>query len=232
MQRACKPDSVPPPKRKRRPSLSTPHRCGALAANPGVVTGRAPSSPIWPCSGWGLHGRPVARTPVRSYRTISPLPDESGGMFLLHFPSARAARALPGTLARWSPDFPLGDKLPAVARPAEHFQCTSNGGPTGAGGVWVGILSSARRQRSPGPLNSSSVRRMVCEYSAEDECDGSPEPPSPPDPLARLRWERGSMPGTSSRTGRRGISPATRRRCRRRAGARRTSRGRRGFRAL
>ena len=35
---------------------------------------------------------------MRSYRTISPLPAEAGGMFLLHFPSARAAQALPGTL--------------------------------------------------------------------------------------------------------------------------------------
>ncbi len=32
------------------------------------------SAPIWHCSGWGLAGRPVARPPVRSYRTISPLP--------------------------------------------------------------------------------------------------------------------------------------------------------------
>ncbi len=32
------------------------------------------SAPIWHCSGWGLAGRPVAKPPVRSYRTISPLP--------------------------------------------------------------------------------------------------------------------------------------------------------------
>ena len=58
-------------------------------------------SPIRSCSGWGLPCRPVARLAVRSYRTISPLPDPSraiGGIFLLHFPSARAAQALPGTL--------------------------------------------------------------------------------------------------------------------------------------
>src|SRR5660397_281511 len=29
--------------------------------------------PIRPCTGWGLPGRRVATTPVRSYRTISPL---------------------------------------------------------------------------------------------------------------------------------------------------------------
>ena len=56
--------------------------------------------PIWPCSRWGLPCRPVARLAVRSYRTISPLPvplRAIGGIFLLHFPSARAAQALPGT---------------------------------------------------------------------------------------------------------------------------------------
>jgi hypothetical protein len=30
--------------------------------------------PAWPCTGWGLPGRRVAAPPVRSYRTISPLP--------------------------------------------------------------------------------------------------------------------------------------------------------------
>ncbi len=79
-QWACKPDSVPSGGlgRRRRPSLWAPHRCDARAAYPGVRTGRAPFSPIRPCSGWGLHGRPVSRTPVRSYRTISPLPVAHG----------------------------------------------------------------------------------------------------------------------------------------------------------
>src|SRR5271168_3591918 len=52
----------------------------------------------------------VATRAVRSYRTISPLPAplarRLGGIFLLHFPWARAPQALPGTLARRSPDFP------------------------------------------------------------------------------------------------------------------------------
>ena len=57
--------------------------------------------PIWSCSRWGLPYRSVARLAVRSYRTISPLPRTRrpfGGIFLLHFPSACAAQALPGTL--------------------------------------------------------------------------------------------------------------------------------------
>ena len=58
--------------------------------------------PIRSCSRWGLPCRSVARLAVRSYRTVSPLPDPlarpSAVCSLLHFPSARAAQALPGTL--------------------------------------------------------------------------------------------------------------------------------------
>jgi hypothetical protein len=65
------------------------------------VGSKLPAFPIWPCSGRGLPmPRPVARRAVRSYRTFSPLPAlaDIGGCFLWHFPSARAAQALPGVL--------------------------------------------------------------------------------------------------------------------------------------
>jgi hypothetical protein len=52
----------------KRPTRESPRLFPALIG-PG-----APSSPIWPCTGWGLPGRSVATAPVRSYRTISPLP--------------------------------------------------------------------------------------------------------------------------------------------------------------
>jgi hypothetical protein len=55
--------------------------------------------PTWSCSGWGLPGNVVANTPVRSYRTISPLPRRIGAVFfLLHFPSPFSARTLSGIL--------------------------------------------------------------------------------------------------------------------------------------
>jgi len=60
-------------------------------------------SPIWSCSEWGLPCR-TTLTPyaVRSYRTLSPLPDPlarpSAVCSLLHWPSAHAAQELPGTL--------------------------------------------------------------------------------------------------------------------------------------
>jgi len=42
---------------------------------------------------------PVARKPVSSYLTFPPLPSSTeGGLFLLHFPSSRLDRVLPGTL--------------------------------------------------------------------------------------------------------------------------------------
>jgi hypothetical protein len=69
--------------------------------------------PIWSCSRWGLPCRSVAGLAVRSYRTISPLPDlrrAIGGIFLLHFPSARAAQALPGTVPCGARTF-LGTRL-------------------------------------------------------------------------------------------------------------------------
>ena len=124
---ACKPGSVVDSHSSRRivtDTLKQPTR-----------TRRGPRHevPIWSCSRWGLPCRSVARLAVRSYRTISPLPDPChpfavsrkhlagfagsalemstrsigwrqrgdraiGGIFLLHFPSARAAQALPGTV--------------------------------------------------------------------------------------------------------------------------------------
>src|SRR5207244_4968662 len=62
----------------------------------GLRTGRPP--PAWPCSGWGLPGRPVTRPPVSSYLTVAPLPlprtmasslrtpGVVGGLSLWHFP--------------------------------------------------------------------------------------------------------------------------------------------------
>ncbi len=50
---------------------------------------------IRPCSRWGLPGRHVSIPPVRSYRTISPLP-QAAVLFLWHFPSGCPARTLSG----------------------------------------------------------------------------------------------------------------------------------------
>ena len=43
---------------------------------------------------------------MSSYLTFPPLPDRSGGLFLLHLSEGRPWRVLPVILALWSPDFP------------------------------------------------------------------------------------------------------------------------------
>jgi len=65
-------------------------------------------------TGFALTGL-VTEAPVRSYRTISTLPDRdsrvaapSAVSFLWHFPAAFAGLGLPTVLALWCPDFPRG----------------------------------------------------------------------------------------------------------------------------
>lgn len=66
------------------------------------------SDPVWSCTGRGLPGRRVTTTPVRSYRTFSPLPDRdsrvvapSAVYFCGTFP-----RVSPG--GRYPPSLPFG----------------------------------------------------------------------------------------------------------------------------
>jgi hypothetical protein len=94
---ACKPGSVENShssgtERHRSPQATYP---GTARATDRFLFGLAPSGVYLP--------RTVAGRAVRSYRTFSPLPVRicmrtSAVCFLLHFPSARAAQALPGTL--------------------------------------------------------------------------------------------------------------------------------------
>ena len=75
-------------------SCGTPG-CLRRAAAPRVYGG----IPIVPCSTWGLPGRRVTTPPVRSYRTVSPLPRLRGAVyFLLHWPSGHPASPLASTL--------------------------------------------------------------------------------------------------------------------------------------
>ena len=66
----------------------------------------------------------VASRAVGSYPTVSPLPRKIGAVSSLwRFPSGYPGRALPGTLASWSPDFPHGGlRPPAVIRPSARGQ--------------------------------------------------------------------------------------------------------------
>src|ERR1700690_1506774 len=55
------------------------------------------NDPAWPCTGRGLPGRRVTATPVRSYRTISPLPVRDSRV------AAPSAVSFCGTFPRVSP---------------------------------------------------------------------------------------------------------------------------------
>ena len=74
----------------------------ASSNQPGNGAGRTIAPLFGLAPGGVCPATPVARGAVRSYRTISTLPDPvarpSAVYFLWHFPSARAAQALPGTL--------------------------------------------------------------------------------------------------------------------------------------
>jgi hypothetical protein len=66
------------------------------------------------------HAVIVTNNAVRSYRTISTWPHRNAVVyFLRHFPLSFPSRALPGTVPRWSPDFP----------PVHSYPCT-DGRPT------------------------------------------------------------------------------------------------------
>ena len=80
--------------------------------------------PIWTCSGRGLKSRRVTTTLVRSYRTISPLPAETGCIFSV--PLSVGSRRLRVTKrpALWSPDFPRHGCY-TVPRPFSPLACIS-----------------------------------------------------------------------------------------------------------
>ena len=78
----------------------------------------ASSPPVRSCSRWGLPGRCVSTPPVRSYRTISPLP--SGGCIVV---AARRLYHFCGTFRRVTPPgrYPASCPMePGLSSPARH----------------------------------------------------------------------------------------------------------------
>ena len=114
--RATNPDDWPGDR------LTAPaHACGAIASS---LFGFAPGGV---CPAVAVTGDAVG-----SYPTVSPLPlggsgkpDQGAVSFLWRFPSGCPARALPGTVPSWSPDFPLRRLCPAKATPRmSHMRVT------------------------------------------------------------------------------------------------------------
>ena len=111
-----KPSSVP--SRGRIIPLGPPLPT-ASSSLPGTRTGRAAPRPLFGLAPGGVcRATSVTSGPVRSYRTLSPLPvplaRPSAVCFLWHFPSSRDARALPGTLPCGARTFLQQPKLPAI----------------------------------------------------------------------------------------------------------------------
>jgi len=77
------------------------------------------SPPIWPCTGWGLPGRRVTATPVRSYRTFSPLPPEGGGVFSVALSVGSPRLPVRKHPALWCSDFPLRSVQARAQRPPD-----------------------------------------------------------------------------------------------------------------
>ncbi len=150
-------------------------------------------SPIRSCSGWGLPCRAaLAPRAVRSYRTISTLPDPSTGhrryVFCCTDPSARAAQALPGTLPCGARTFlgTLADDATVWPTPrifyrvrAQMQNCSMNGE----------FRSSERRRVAPEPAPDVTRDRRTGDLrSAQCAQDKSPVTASPPRLAASHRY--------------------------------------------
>lgn len=87
---------------------------------------------------------------------------------LLHLPSGRPDRGLPGTLALWSPDFPPAATLPAISclsRPPAPYRLALGGAPSAArapgGGRGAGAGSTHGIAHYSGAIKNRPQPRQV-----------------------------------------------------------------------
>jgi len=91
----CASSCQPEPLGQSSPAVISAHRSTRTRFLFGIAPGGA------------CHAGAVTSPPVGSYPTLSPLPVRARAVcFLWRSPSGCPARALPGTVALWSPDFP------------------------------------------------------------------------------------------------------------------------------
>jgi hypothetical protein len=112
------------------------------------------------------HAAAVTSRAVRSYRTVSPLPCQDMAVyFLWHFPSGHPGRALPGTVPRWSPDFPPACRYPHAG-----------GRPT----LWRLRLNRLRSVWEGGaPKGSPGIRRRSLRQAVRAETAAETREPQP-----------------------------------------------------
>ncbi len=129
-------------------SSCQPGSAGAEATPAGRSPPRDPYLALLP--GGACRAATVASSAVGSYPTVSPLPVQRQAVcFLWRFPSDYSARALPGTVASGSPDFPpMVPETGARRRPSSPPRALRPKGWDRAGQrqiVWQGPESSAYR---------------------------------------------------------------------------------------
>ena len=164
---------------------------------------RAPANgPARPCTRWGLPGRRVTATPVRSYRTISPLPAARRGR-RCHF-CGTFPRVSPGR--RYRPPRPVVSGLSSRAEaPRGCSACVGNGTPrrSQAGAEPASCGGSGPRDRRRGrPL----AGREVVQSRTIESGDSAARP--------RARPSRGPVAPSASPTR---ATSRSRRTCRRAA---------------
>jgi len=118
------------------------------------VSGQLQSSPIRPCSRWGLPSLRLTTELVVSYTTVSAfLSLRRGFSFLWHFPYTLARTvAASNHLALWSPDFPLRQ----VGAITQLAQCH---GTTMGRGLQC-LVRGLERDACVVPLRGSGSRRL------------------------------------------------------------------------
>ena len=168
MESACKPGSVEDDHSSRPAVASGLKRPTRFPRGPRVW------NPIWSCSGWGLPYRSVTRLVVRSYRTVSPLPDPPscrskteaiGGLLSVALSVGSRRPGVTWHPALRSPDFPPPPSCKQKRgsdRPA-NSGAELKGGPAGI----QGEIAAERQRATPRGAGASAPT-----------CRLSPSPPA------------------------------------------------------
>ena len=134
-----------------------------------------PEVPIWHCSWWGL----PCKTCYQAPGGLLPHPftltyDQAQAVcFLLRYPSGCPARALPGTISLWSPDFPRPRRAAIIQFSAQ--KCSRREKRQGQLQSAFKAASSAKSKRLKGPLRWGA---KCCR--SDDKICSTPRPGSYP----------------------------------------------------
>src|SRR3954447_16037014 len=123
--------------------------------------------PAWPCTGRGLPGRRVTATPVRSYRTISPLPVRDAAAV------APSAVSFCGTFPRVSPGGRYPPPCPVVSGLSSRGFLSPRGplGPRSDGSSQAAFRKKREPSGADGPITQLDLAEDS-DHFAEHLCLG------------------------------------------------------------